>query len=1249
MKALERSASPRGECMLVGEVLHVESPRQTPNAWDFQCGVGLKGVVRKGQHIGVSFAMRGKASVGDARIAVKLQDRSNAALLREEPRVQGEGWRECFYTCIAGRDYEDGELSIGFFLGLARQAVEIAGLSVEVSDEELLPKKPSFLEQHAKELAGMESLSVPDGEKRLELAPLDASVRATKRYILIKLDDVADGNEKSCIKPGIRRVTDYLVSKKIPASLGVVCNSLEKDKPYYIEWLRKNHFRNGGLFDYWQHGWTHAMNIPWKDGKTYFAEYGIPDAAYQRENFEKSQRIFLEKVGYPFEGFCAPCGLVTEETRVLLREHKEIKTWLYGDMNDSCGKFSFRRTCNLESAVGRVEYNAFIRQYRGQRDRDYIMLQGHPAMWNGESFEAFKGIVEQLEADGWIFTTATQYVELIGWKPPEEALFAFPMGGDAPNEGIADVSFLNEKPAGANGLIRVKDGHFVDGNGKRIRFLATNLTFSEAFPTHEKADALAARFASLGFNAVRIHHIDKHSSPAGIWKKGPKLDTLDPEQLDRIHYLVSVLKKQGIYTDFNLHVSREYWRGADFSLDGLADDRERDQVLPKYGKGLDRIFDRYIEMQRDYARDVLLAPNPYTGMPLAKDPAVFLVEINNENTLFELQPATLPEYYQSEIRAKWNDWLIRRYETTEALRKAWGTEQPLGEELLSGVKATAEGPNFLKIVKDEEGMVRAELVAKPDENWQAQLQWRDLTLEDGQLYTFSFEVRSEVPRKAGFTARRQVADWRNLGLSGSVQVGKEWTSHTCTFTARGVEPGLSRIDFPMGGAPLGVIEFRKMSLRPGGASGLLRGESLEDGTVSVDNRGLGGTVRGRDWTEFLCDVERGYGAAMRAYLKEEVGCKALIFDSQASYGSVRGLYREALQDVIDMHSYWQHPSFPRKPWDMSDWAIGNTPMSFAPEHAANFGRLASYRVSGKPFTVSEYDHPAPNAAACEMFPMVAAYGALQDWDGIFQFDWGSSGSGENKIGRFFDLQNHAGKLAFLPASALVFRGGILEPHEAETSLVLPAYDFAYGVELSGDPFYMYRSSGATEDDFLGRRLAVRFDPMAKAARLERKGGGSETSALVWDAKTPFMVDVPSAKIVVGRCTGTKTELDGVTFELAKNDTGFAAVALVAMDRKPLRESDRLLLTVAGNVENTGMGWNARRTSVGTKWGSAPTRCEAIEGDVALQLHARKVRIWALDGKGKRMREVSSTLEKGVLRFRMGAEAETLWYEIEAVN
>ena len=40
--------------------------------------------------------------------------------------------------------------------------------------------------------------------------------------------------------------------------------------------------------------------------------------------------------------------------------------------------------------------------------------------------------------------------------------------------------------------MRVQNGHFVDGRGKRVRFLASNFTFGSCFPDHDTADKLAA-------------------------------------------------------------------------------------------------------------------------------------------------------------------------------------------------------------------------------------------------------------------------------------------------------------------------------------------------------------------------------------------------------------------------------------------------------------------------------------------------------------------------------------------------------------------------------------------------------------------------------------------------------------------------------------------------------------------------------------------------------------------------------------
>ena len=62
--------------------------------------------------------------------------------------------------------------------------------------------------------------------------------------------------------------------------------------------------------------------------------------------------------------------------------------------------------------------------------------------------------------------------------------FVIPELTSPPAGSIVDVSWLNERPAGGHGFVRAQNGHFVDGSGKRLRFLASNFTFGSCFPDH---------------------------------------------------------------------------------------------------------------------------------------------------------------------------------------------------------------------------------------------------------------------------------------------------------------------------------------------------------------------------------------------------------------------------------------------------------------------------------------------------------------------------------------------------------------------------------------------------------------------------------------------------------------------------------------------------------------------------------------------------------------------------------------------
>lgn len=262
---------------------------------------------------------------------------------------------------------------------------------------------------------------------------------------------------------------------------------------------------------------------------------------------------------------------------------------------------------------------------------------------------------------------------------PPEASFPFVMPFEETAGCVVDVSGWLDAPAGEDGFVRVRDGHFHQG-GERIRFWGTNLAFGGAFPNKQDAAILADRFARFGVNIVRIHSADVVDGRPSLIDGGrPDTQHLDAENLDRLDFLVAELKKRGIYTNFNLHVNRTFKEG-----DGVADA----DSLPTFSKNVTLFDERMIELQEKYASDLLGHRNPYTGNVYANEPALAFVEISNENSFFygwySKKLDNLPPSYAEQLDTLFIEWLQARYDTTEELVSAWRQPLPDGESLEEG-------------------------------------------------------------------------------------------------------------------------------------------------------------------------------------------------------------------------------------------------------------------------------------------------------------------------------------------------------------------------------------------------------------------------------------------------------------------------------------------------------------------------------------------------------------------------------------
>ncbi|WP_442891064.1 hypothetical protein [Congregicoccus parvus] len=849
-----------------------------------------------------------------------------------------------------------------------------------------------------------------------------------------------------------------------------------------------------------------------------------------------------------------------------------------------------------------------------------------------------------------------------GWFPWP---YVEPVAGSA-----LDSSALNHKPAGSRGPIVVRDSIFVTSDdGARLRFWGCNLSSNEAFPPDAAtAERVARRLALGGVNIARLHHLDNPwsvDSAGSLWTPGSQDSIrIDPAQLDKLHRLVAALKAEGVYSNVNLKVSRTHTEEDGFPA-SIAQ-------LPGFHKRVDYYSRRHVEMQKDFARRLLSPKNPYTGLSLAEDPAIAVVEINNENSLLGLRTRDigaglhlLPEPFRGELQEMWNGWLAARYATDDALRTAWSTgATPVGSATTTPASrwfADAQPGNDVRIESPHTGAVHITIGPGDGVRWRSAAFLDHLRLVENATYTLSFSARADATRPVEIVVGRddplwRTDKWRSRGLRSVVTLEPEWREHRMTFVAHSIVDVGSRLTV-IAGHQTGTVELRDVRLESGSSTaGLRQGQSPRAGDVPIPTDPT--PAQWNDWLQFLVETEQAYVDEMRRFLIDELGVRAPIVCTQANYGGIAGLVREQASDFIDAHCYWQHPDFGGSSgvWNTGHYTINNTPQigELSARWFGEFGALAQLRVAGKPFTVTELDHPAPSDYAAEMYPFTATFAGLQDWDGLYTFDMVGIGlPAEEDTGAlltFFDQHHHPAKWGFGPFATRVFRHGLIPPLEATRELHVSAPFWAEANHL--DVLWLKHRT-AQDIGFLTDRLSVHEDllPADRPTRIQssdtQTNAGSSARLVQARRGQVYLVDAPAASAFVGY-VGDDT-LATSRLEIATDSFGlqFAAVTAVALDERPLEESSRVLVTLAARAENQGSVWNAARSTVGDVWGKGgPPVAERVPATIRVHSATRRA-VYALSHDGSHAAQVEASWDEAarVLEFSTRTGPATLHYEL----
>jgi len=807
-----------------------------------------------------------------------------------------------------------------------------------------------------------------------------------------------------------------------------------------------------------------------------------------------------------------------------------------------------------------------------------------------------------------------------------------------PPDDTSNTRFLPYFPAkqiGNSDFVTIDiDGHFSIA-GEQIRFWGVNLEHGGNFPLQSKAWYVAGKLRKMGFNLIRFHHMDRSWGPESLFEWGQDTRHLNPEYLDRFEKLISELKKNNIFANINLFVSRHFNK-----LDGIPDA----DSIESY-KGISYFDPQLIALQKEYAQQLLTHINPYTGLALVNDPVMAMVEITNENSLYWMwrldqlrHMATggyaggghITDRHYRMLDSLWNDCLSDKYITTDNLRNIWNEGIYKGDDQIQdGGFEIYQITTFwqLELRTDSTIGFIEEDVNNPYEGnksvkitltqvdsifWCAQFQQTAFTVQKDSFYTLTFAARAAENRLLHVGVQDP-----EIYAGGQFHLTSEWQKFNLYFRSCGTSNGNTKITFMFGEEP-GIYWFDDIHFfQCDSTIGLEDGECLEKRTVkriAFDDCKIYSDSRVKDISEFYINIEKYFFSEMMDYLKNDLGVKVPIMGTQ--YGMGVGPYSST--DYIDNHVYWDIPQEYN-----GSWKIHNLPMVFD-----NEGGTISSTISkgmsgvgfyGKPFTISEYTFSFPNIYQTEGVLFMSAYAAFHDVDGMMYFsyngfdnDWES-----DYIFMFSHIHRNTAIMALMPSCAKAYRDHFISSAKETISLnyskdellLMPKYN-------SGDVYI--------EPTKCSRKLALRhavrngsfdnpvpFDPLTLPAE-PTSPYTTDTDEITWDTNGIL-------KVVTPKFIGLTGFLNQYTNYNAENlilvtGSGFGTLMWISLDADSLQRAKRSLITLSSRIQNTGMIWEGNYT-VNDNWGGSPTVFERISITLKLKILADSIKVYPLDVMG----------------------------------
>ena len=399
---------------------------------------------------------------------------------------------------------------------------------------------------------------------------------------------------------------------------------------------------------------------------------------------------------------------------------------------------------------------------------------------------------------------------------------------------------------------------------------------------------------------------------------------------------------------------------------------------------------------------------------------------------------------------------------------------------------------------------------------------------------------------------------------------------------------------------------------------------------------------------FLAECEREAMGRKIDFLRS-VGCKALLTTGNHGPNNApdQRVRADAALDYVDNHSYENHPTFrvPKRWRPPSSGPNFNPALHLDADGTAGVGWT---RVAGKPFTVSEWNFCSPAFHRGVAGLRGGAMAALQDWGGVWRFDYGSWAgqiSGPVGVPDYFDTVDDPMMTAADRTFANLFLRGDVPIASPRVNMVVDeasltpdapgkdgAKEFAIGMRNKDSAWAARVSSGTAEVPGAVNCLLSEWGRQAREASetIAPLEGLGRHPCIDYDRERGrFSVSTEKTCGVFAR-PGERLRAGALDVAIEK---AWATVTATSLDGAPLARSSRILVSHLTDAHGTGCSFEDADGTVCLSLGGPPTLVRDGMAEISLELDApERCKVYALALDGCRRFEVPAAAQGGRLSF-----------------